>query len=105
MFSVRRAIREYCHPTSVQQDRLGLLILRNARLLPSQNGLGKPHIIAVAHVDGDVRTPGMRSDDIHIAKAPLDDFYSEGLEGVDVIGVADQYSDLKFGLEFGVGTD
>lgn len=62
MFAVLLAICEYCHATRVQQDRLWLLVLHIARLLPSQNGFGEPQIVAVTIVDGDVRIPGVQSD-------------------------------------------
>lgn len=82
MFAVLRSGREYCQPARVQQDRRGLMILRNTRRLPGQDGIGEFYIITVAHVHGNVCSTGIRSDNIGITEAPLDDFYSDGFEGV-----------------------
>ena len=100
VFAVPLAIRECCHPARVQQDRLGLLVLQKARLLPRQNGFGEPHIVAVAVVDGDVRIPGVQGDDIHVAEAPLDDFNSKGFKDVNVSRVTDECDDFEVGVGF-----
>jgi hypothetical protein len=42
----------------------------------------------------------VQSDDIHVAEAPLDNFYPDGFKGVNVSGVADERDDLEVGVRF-----
>jgi hypothetical protein len=97
MLAVPSRVRKYCYPARVKQRRRGLMVLRNTRPLSGQDGFGERYIITVAYVEGDVRSPGIRSDNINIAEAPLEDFHSDGFKSVKVLRVAHKCGDIKIG--------
>lgn len=98
MLSLFPAIGEHRHPTRVEKDGRGLPVFHHASPLPGQNCLIDRCVVTVRRIDGYLRGTGLRSNEIGIAEAALDDLDAQVAHRLDVQGVPHERSDLEIGV-------
>jgi len=100
MLSLFPTVREHSDPTRVEKDGRGLPVFHHASLLPGQNCLIDRCVVAVCRIDSYLCGTGLRSNEIGIAEAALDDLDAQVAHRLDVQGVPHQRSDLEIGVGF-----